>query len=255
MGLSPSTTASRMSSAGVHCTEPRGRTIVRDDQGSNSTQVQYAGTGITEETYRKQFRGLKLKRGETPVELVTHLRDLANKWLKDDMTTAQLRDTIIMEKLLTALPEDVRMWVSERKLITSNEAGQLAEDYLQARSAASSAAPPTAPTAPQQPPGKCPKCQQHCPKQRDSPNKCFKCNKPGHLSYQCNSATSLYCDTPDDGSSYYMSRKPEHDTSVHQWTIMQHPARYWNHTEHGQLGLCHRRGHHRWPCNHQMCSW
>ena len=116
---------------------------------------------ITEETYREKFRNIKLKPGETPVELVTHLRDLASKWLRDDTTAAQLSDALIMEQLLAALPEDVRIWVSERKPKSSNEAGQLAEDYLQARSAASTPALPTAlapMTAPKQPPGKCPRC-------------------------------------------------------------------------------------------------
>ena len=173
---------------------------------------------ITEETYRQQFRRLKLKQGETPIELVTHLRDLAGKWLRDDMTAAELRDAIIAEQLLAALPEDVRIWVTERKPKSSTEAGQLAEDYIQARSAASSPSllAPTAPTPrKQQPPGNCPRCGQpghwasECPNQKEALKKCFRCNRPGHLSYQCTmqTASSNYCDTPDVGSG-----KPLHKT-------------------------------------------
>ena len=39
----------------------------------------------------------------------------------------------MLEQLLNALPEEVRIWVKERKPKTSAEAGQLADDYAQAR--------------------------------------------------------------------------------------------------------------------------
>ena len=57
----------------------------------------------------RQFhdKQIKLKTGETPVELVTHLRDLASKWLQEDRMVAQLCDAITMEQLLAALPEEV----------------------------------------------------------------------------------------------------------------------------------------------------
>ena len=161
---------------------------------------------ITDETYRQQFRRLKLKQGETPIELVTHLRDLARKWLRDNMTTAELRDTIITKQLLAALPEDVCIRVTERKPKSSTEARQLAEDYIQARSAAS--------PRKQQPLGNCRTCGQHghwasdCPNQKEALKKCFRCNKPGHLSYQCTmTASSNYCDTPDVGAGKSSTRQ------------------------------------------------
>ena len=66
---------------------------------------------------------------------------------------------------MAALLEDVRIWVTERKPKTSEEAGQFAEDYLQARST-------TTPTKPeQQPPGPCPRCLEHGLWARYCPNK------------------------------------------------------------------------------------
>ena len=41
---------------------------------------------------------------------------------------------MVKQQLLVALLEDVRLWVTERKPKGSAEAGQLAEDYPQARS-------------------------------------------------------------------------------------------------------------------------
>ena len=86
-----------------------------------------------EETYRQRFRTAKLGDGETPRELATRLSDLALWWTKDCHTAAEVRELVVKEQLLNTLPEDVRVWVSERKPTTSAEAGQLAEDYLQAR--------------------------------------------------------------------------------------------------------------------------
>ena len=63
---------------------------------------------------------------------MTHLTDLASKWLKDCSSIDEVRDTIAKEQLPATLPEDVRVWVSERKPKTSAAAGQLAEDCLQA---------------------------------------------------------------------------------------------------------------------------
>ena len=111
---------------------------------------------IHEETYRKRFRGLQLKSGETPTELATRLADLANKWLKDCGTVAEVKDAVVREQLMATLPDDVRVWVSERKPKTTAEAGQLADDYLQAHASGTLNT-----KSPRLPPGPCPRCWQH----------------------------------------------------------------------------------------------
>ena len=64
---------------------------------------------------------------------MTRLRDLGKKWLKDCETVEAVVDTIVLEQLLTTLPDEMRIWVSERNPTLSAQAGRLAEDYLQAR--------------------------------------------------------------------------------------------------------------------------
>ena len=78
---------------------------------------------INEETYRQR---LKPKEHETPVELVTRTRILAEKWLKKYKTKEEVVDVIIKEQFAEALPEEVKVWVKERRPSTSTEAGQLA---------------------------------------------------------------------------------------------------------------------------------
>ena len=81
---------------------------------------------INEETYQQRFHSAKPEEEETPVELVMRIRGLAEKWLKKCETREQVIDTIVKEHFMLALPEDVRVWVTERRPSTSAEAGQLA---------------------------------------------------------------------------------------------------------------------------------
>ena len=131
------------------------------------------------------------------------------------------------EQLLTTLPEDVRMWVKERKPKTTTDAAQLAEDYLQARPAGTPPKPDHAPTGP------CPRCGElgHwarlCPtnprppptrqqQSTDMPRnprthvnsrpsdqnsrpqdvKCYNCSAKGHLSHNCPQKALFSSTTP-----------------------------------------------------------
>ncbi len=59
---------------------------------------------INEETYRQRFRSVKPKEEETPVELVTRTRGLAEKWLRRYKTREQVIDVIVKEQFLLAAP-------------------------------------------------------------------------------------------------------------------------------------------------------
>ena len=90
---------------------------------------------INEETYRQRFRAAKKKEGESHRELAIRLQDAVGKWTKDCTSVQQIREAIVTEQLLSTLPEEIRVWVKERKPKTSMEAGVLADDYIQARKA------------------------------------------------------------------------------------------------------------------------
>ena len=174
---------------------------------------------INEETYRQRFRGATLKSGETPRELVTRLHDLVRRWGKECKSAQDVFDIMIREQLLNTLPEEVRVWVTERKPRSREEAGQLAEDYLQARGATQGTSKPV--KSERQPPGNCPRCRKpghwakHCPNPRQSSTGssslgtrtdrdggrdgpvCYTCHKRGHIAVNCPSKTTLYCDRGD----------------------------------------------------------
>ena len=88
---------------------------------------------ILDETYRQRFRETVKKEDETVSELAVRLDDLLQKWTKDCKTVAEVRDLMVREQLLNALPRDLKIWVSERKPKTSTEAADMADNYVRAR--------------------------------------------------------------------------------------------------------------------------
>ena len=65
-------------------------------------------------------------------ELAICLMDLSKKWTRYCSTVEVIREAVI-DQFINTLPENIRVWINERKPTTTSEAGQLADDYLQAR--------------------------------------------------------------------------------------------------------------------------
>ena len=93
---------------------------------------------INEETYRQRFRSITKGADESYRELANRIKDLGKKWLRQYDTIEKIVEAVVQEQLLNALPQYLRVWVRERKPTTSLEAGQLADDYVQARKLGSS---------------------------------------------------------------------------------------------------------------------
>lgn len=123
---------------------------------------------ISTETYRQRFRQAKQKTRETPRELATRLQDLAGKWLKDCSTVEAIREVILLEQ---PLPPDIRVWLRDRKPDTSVKAGQLAEDYLQARRPARTTVKQEMPRKGEKNPG--------------GGQRCHACGELGHFARDC----------------------------------------------------------------------
>ena len=59
--------------------------------------------------------------------------DLVNKWLKDISTVEQIKDAVVLEQFLNCLSSPIRVWIKIRKPKSCLEAGQLADNYTEAR--------------------------------------------------------------------------------------------------------------------------
>ena len=88
---------------------------------------------VSQETYRQRFRSVRRKEEESYAELVVRLEDLLHKWMKGCADINDVLERVLVEQLLSTIPEALRVWVAERKPITGSNAGELADNYLQAR--------------------------------------------------------------------------------------------------------------------------
>ena len=88
---------------------------------------------ITEEAYRRRFRNAVRGSEETNRELAVRLMDLLGKWLKECNSVEEVREYIGIEQFFNTLPAEKRLWVTEHKPETYVKAGELMDEYEQAR--------------------------------------------------------------------------------------------------------------------------
>ena len=57
--------------------------------------------------------------------------DLSKKWMRDYSNVKDIHKAVV-EEFINSLPNNICVWIKERKPTTSLEAGQLAHNYFQA---------------------------------------------------------------------------------------------------------------------------
>ena len=88
---------------------------------------------INKETYHQRFR-LDRKRGdESYREYAGRLRDHFQQWVASQRIS--LEELISIELFLLSVPDDLRIWLRERKPESLQQAATLADDYMLARKA------------------------------------------------------------------------------------------------------------------------
>ena len=134
-------------------------------EGERSYTSFFQRYDITEGSYRQRFRAVKPKPGESSRELVARLDDLAAKWLKSCKTPEEVKDRIVLEQFLNTLPEEVKIFVKERKPKSAEEGGKFADDFVQAR--------------------KPEETNEKKKSDKTIVKHCHSCGKPGHLAKDC----------------------------------------------------------------------
>lgn len=86
---------------------------------------------INEETYRQRFRQDRKKGEESYREYADRLGDHFVRWTASQ--SIPLKELIMLEQFLTGVPEDLRIWLRERKPTSLRQAATLADDHALAR--------------------------------------------------------------------------------------------------------------------------
>ena len=86
---------------------------------------------VNEETHRLRFRQDRKRSEESFREWICRAADHFDCWVKD--REIPLREMVIMEQVLLSVPEDLAVWLRERRPESLDELGKLADDYVLAR--------------------------------------------------------------------------------------------------------------------------
>ena len=162
---------------------------------------------INEETHRIRFRQDRKKTGESHREWMDRLKDHFSRWTKEQ--TMPVTEVVILEQFLQCVPEDLRVWLRERKPESLAQAAELADDFVLARKGEGRLPPRKGPwtgpvtdgARPEQGKGSyTPRSserlgpsthfQEGRPRTNASGDKrCYQCGKYGHFFYHCPTRT------------------------------------------------------------------
>ena len=174
------------------------------------------GYELVPEVYRQRFRACSRGQGESHVEFANKKEGLLDRWcaaMKVDDKYENLRQLVLVEEFLKDLPEDLRLFLNERKANSIHEAAKLADEYTanrqqkvnrgkvmnerEARTPLEKRSEPrwsphrSSSSGPDRPrllererviPNRGPQFRQEWGR---APPRCFNCNETGHLRAQC----------------------------------------------------------------------
>lgn len=86
---------------------------------------------INEETHRRRFRGDRKQPEESYKNWGDRLRDHFRRWTRDQ--PMPLEELMVLDQFLAGAPEELRVWLKERKPQSLQQAQELADDYTLAR--------------------------------------------------------------------------------------------------------------------------
>ena len=88
---------------------------------------------LVPEAYRQKFRHQRKNENQSFMEFVKEKKQLTNKWYAAKMIgddVEKLKQLILIEEILNWVPEEMRIYVNERKINTGSELAMLADEYV-----------------------------------------------------------------------------------------------------------------------------
>ena len=152
---------------------------------------------VNEEAHRRRFRSDRKKPEESYKNWGDRLHDHFTRWTKEQRMP--IEELMVLDQFLAGVPEDLRVWLKERKPESLQRAMELADDYTLARGTGRSAirksqvADPPAASSPggrtdtSKPPfqPRAPVMEGRTQTNSKGERRCFQCGKYGHLMFNC----------------------------------------------------------------------
>ena len=157
----------------------------------------------------QRFRTARKGSQESYRELTIRMNDLLKKWLKKCTTVDGVLEALLIEQLVSTMPTELKVWIKERQPKTSTEAGELADQFVQARKDLRMGTVRQEKQSVTVEKKRCHECNElghimkDCPKKKfgnkvllDGKDKrplvCYNCHQKGHKSSEC-PANALSC--------------------------------------------------------------
>ncbi|XP_033731328.1 uncharacterized protein LOC117320952 [Pecten maximus] len=154
---------------------------------------------MTEQGFRKRFRGGRPESGETFAQFAVRLESYFMRWIElagVKETFADLRDLMLRDQFIQTCGNELMLFLKERTPSSIAEMSKLADQYADARGNPSSLAKPRPDRQKRTSDGNGPKANQQgsvvnsdkVPIDKDGQSKrrtCFICNSPDHLAFKC----------------------------------------------------------------------
>ena len=88
---------------------------------------------LVPEAYRQKFRNQRKSENQSFMELVKEKERLMNKWYAAKMIgedVEKLKQLILIEEISNWVPEEMRIYLNERKINSGSELAMLADEYV-----------------------------------------------------------------------------------------------------------------------------
>ena len=171
-------------------------TLMDYDEVKKSILSHYS---VSPERCRKAFRAHTWTRDAEPNAWIARGRKLMNRWLLPEEGMEQVLDKIAVEQFVTALPQELRIWVASHSPETPAAVARLIEAYDSAHTSTGNRG--KAPPQDYKPRWKSDskerdRWKKEGPQRNGSGERkppaeiiCYKCNKKGHLARNCTTKT------------------------------------------------------------------